>query len=434
MTTQSRKAPLKRVALKPDQRRYWQDTLAALSWIAPGFVHVIYTMLNNTGDDDVALFTEEGIMANHTAATDGWQLIFNPTRFFKYDLMERCFIVLHEVMHEALNHVRLGYAFRRSGKITVGGKTLPYSHDFANWMQDYVINAILVASKMGKYNKDWLLNPAIADENMTWVEAYFKEWKNVKRIEVNINFDGTMYHGQFDAHLDPYEGAGIPPHEAPPRNDQAWEIVMNQAAQIQMAQGKMPAALQRFFDSILKPVVDWTDHIRGQITRIMGSGAYDFRRLDRRLVTRGVGAPGMSGHGAGLVIIGGDTSMSVFASAARVHRWIGEIAGIIEDVQPEEVHVVWCDTVVKRVDVCHDVQDVKKMIFDGVPGGGGTHFMPVFKYVEDNDLRPDVLLYLTDGDGTFPKHEPEFPVIWGDISGAPKKYPFGSVVHIPPDD
>jgi predicted metal-dependent peptidase len=422
---------LKRIKLDPSQRRYWQDTLAALSWIAPGFVHVIYTMLNNTGDDDVALFTEDGIMANHTGATDGWQLIFNPTRFFKYDLMERCFIVLHEVMHEALNHVRMGYHFKQRGVITVGGKSLPYSHDFANMMQDYVINAILVASKLGKFNKDWLLNTGIADENSTWIETYFKQWVNVKVLTVNVNLNGGVYWGQIGVHLDPHQTSGK--EEVPARNDQAWEIVMNQAAEIQRAQGKMPAALQRFFDSILKPKVDWTDHVRGHITRIMGSGAYDFRRLDRRLVTRGVGAPGMSGHGAGLVVIGGDTSMSVFASADRVHRWIGEIAGMIEDVQPEETHVVWCDTVVKRVDICTDVTDVRHMIYRGIPGGGGTIFMPVFKYIEDNDLRPDVLLYLTDGDGTFPKHEPDYPVIWGDISGEAQKYPFGSVVHIPGD-
>jgi len=434
MTTTGQRGPLKRAALDPSQRRLWQDTLAALSWIAPGFVHIIYTMLHNTGDDDVALFTLDHPMDQHTAATDGWQLIFNPKRFFKYDLMERCFIVLHEVMHEALNHVRMGHTFLRQGKITVGSKSLPYNHMFANIMQDYVINAILVASKLGKFNKDWLLNVAVADENTTWIEAYFREFSKMTRVFINIKLENGVYEGQFDIHLDPHQSTGEDPQNIPQRNDGAWEIVLNQAAEIQRAQGKMPAALQRFFDSILNPVVDWTDHVRGHITRIMGSGAYDFRRLDRRMITRGIGSPGMSGHGAGLVIIGGDTSMSVFQSADRVHRWIGEIAGMIEDVQPEETHVVWCDTEVKRVDVCHDVQDVRKMIYDGIPGGGGTDFMPVFKYIEDNDLHPDVLLYLTDGDGRFPKHEPDYPVIWGDISGAPQKYPFGSIVHVPTDD
>jgi len=41
------------------------------------------------------------------------------------------------------------------------------------------------------------------------------------------------------------------------------------------------------------------------------------------------------------------------------------------------------------------------------------------------------MAYLTDGDGTFPDEAPPYPVIWGDISGAPEKYPFGDVVTIP---
>jgi len=427
--------PMQRIPLTAPQQKLWRDTLAALSWIAPGFVHVLYTMLHNTGHDDVALFTEDGIMAKHAAATDGHQLLFNPKKFFEFDLLERCFIVLHEIMHEALNHVRMGYTFRQRGTITVGSKTVPYHHLFANVMQDYVINAILVASKLGKYNKQWLHNPTIASEKDTWIGAYLRHIQNVQTITIACGFiENEGAPGQFDAHLDPHEGSGSEPEEAPPRNDRAWEIVMNQAAEIQRAQGKMPGALQMFFDSILRPKVDWTDHIRGHITRMMGSGAYDFRRLDRRMIVRGIGAPGMSGHGAGLIIIGGDTSMSVFHNRALIARWIGEIAGIIEDVQPEEVHVVWCVSVVKRVDVCTDVNDVRKMVYDGVPGGGGTVFKPVFDYIEQNDLRPDVLLYLTDGDGRYPPHEPEYPVIWGDISGQKKKYPFGIVVDVPVDE
>jgi predicted metal-dependent peptidase len=204
--------------------------------------------------------------------------------------------------------------------------------------------------------------------------------------------------------------------------------------EIQIAQGKMPGALKAFFDEVLRPKVDWTDHIRGLLLRIAGSGAFDWRKLDRRLIVRGIGSPGQTGHGAGLVIVGGDTSMSVFHDPELPKRWVGEVGGMVEDAQPEETHVVWCDTEVKRVDVCTDAADVRKMVYDGIPGGGGTSFLPVFKYIDDNDLRPDVLIYLTDGEGTFPKREPDYPVIWGDISNGKVTYPFGTVVAIPTSD
>jgi predicted metal-dependent peptidase len=237
--------------------------------------------------------------------------------------------------------------------------------------------------------------------------------------------------GRFDFHFDPGASQNVPPSQIPPRAEYEWDMAVKAAYEIQKAHGKMHPALEHFFDAVLRPVVDWTEHIRGLLTRIMGAGAYDWRRLDRRLITRGLGAPALSGHGAGLVIVGGDTSMSVFHDKTLVHRWLSELSGMIEDVQPEETRVLWCDTTVRRVDICSEPQDVVNLAFKGVPGGGGTNFNPVFDYVRENDLQPDVLLYLTDGDGKFPKREPEYPVIWGDISGNPRKYPFGQVVRIP---
>jgi predicted metal-dependent peptidase len=45
-------------------------------------------------------------------------------------------------------------------------------------------------------------------------------------------------------------------------------------------------------------------------------------------------------------------------------------------------------------------------------GGGGTSFVPVFTWVEDTGLRPDLLVYFTDAEGEFPAREPHYPVIW----------------------
>lgn len=43
-------------------------------------------------------------------------------------------------------------------------------------------------------------------------------------------------------------------------------------------------------------------------------------------------------------------------------------------------------------------------------GGGGTDFRPALKTAEE--LRPDCIVYFTDGDGTFPQTEPRVPVLW----------------------
>jgi predicted metal-dependent peptidase len=45
-------------------------------------------------------------------------------------------------------------------------------------------------------------------------------------------------------------------------------------------------------------------------------------------------------------------------------------------------------------------------------GGGGTSFVPVFEWIAERYLRPDLLLYFTDAEGEFPPAAPGYPVIW----------------------
>ena len=48
--------------------------------------------------------------------------------------------------------------------------------------------------------------------------------------------------------------------------------------------------------------------------------------------------------------------------------------------------------------------------------GGGTSFEPPFAWLAESGLQPDVVIYFTDADGTFPAAEPPWPVL--DPSGA----------------
>lgn len=426
------------IALNATQERQWQDTLAALSWIAPGFVHIIYTMMANHRPDMLALFTKH---LSAPAATDGSRLIFNPDMFFKFTLLERVFVVLHETMHEIGNHCRSAYAFKRLKKITVAGKSLPWDDDYSNRMQDYVINAILIASKFGTFNKNWLFDLNVATDTDDWVTVYFRNWKDRQKLcppkpkPGGIIMPGTEGNlpgqGQFDAHLDPMQGSGKAPSEAPERNEAAWKIAVNTGMEVQRAQGKLPAAMEMFFKEMLRPVVQWEDHIKGLMVRIIGQGAYDWRRLDRRLVTRGIGAPSTTGYGAEWVVIGGDSSGSIYADPDLIDRFFGEMTGIVEDVNPRRLSVVWCDAKVQRVDEVEDMSDLKGVYYKGTKGGGGTSFVPVFDWVHEQGMDPDCLLYLTDGDGTFPQQVPTYPVIWGDISKGRQKYKWGDYVSIP---
>jgi len=437
-----------RAKLTPQQQRQWSETLAAINWIAPGYTHLLYTMMIQDDGITVAMFTED-LPPHCCAATDGVQLIFKPSEFFALTLMERVFAVLHEITHCVGDHCGMGYQMKKRGHIVMGNKKLPYDATHSNIVQDLIINDMLIESQFGTFKKGWLHDKSQATYMDDWVEVYFKTYK--KRGKKPPPPPGTeppcedgeggegqgkggtqpgnQPHGGFDQHLDPGESQGKTPEELPPRPVQEWQQAVAGALEVARAHGKAPAAFEKHFGQMLEPKVDWTEHLRALVARKVGSGGWDFRRPDRRLIVRDIVSPGRSGFGAGVVVLGLDTSGSIFGDPTLINRWLAELTGIMQDVRPKRVIVVECDAVVQRVTELMDESDIARI--EVMKGGGGTSFDPVFQYIKDNEIDPDALLYLTDGFGGFPTSAPKYPVIWGNISGPTTPYPFGDVVQVP---
>jgi len=67
-------------------------------------------------------------------------------------------------------------------------------------------------------------------------------------------------------------------------------------------------------------------------------------------------------------------------------------------------------------------------------GGGGTSFEPFFEYVRNSGTPGDttLLIYLTDGYGSFPSFIPEQPVLWVVTPGGlpNSEFPFGEVARL----
>jgi predicted metal-dependent peptidase len=48
-----------------------------------------------------------------------------------------------------------------------------------------------------------------------------------------------------------------------------------------------------------------------------------------------------------------------------------------------------------------------------VTGFGGTDFCPVFRYIDEHsELDASLLIFFTDGYGTYPERPPAYPVMW----------------------
>ena len=406
-------------ALTATQEKLWEKTRCALLWACPAFTHIFYTMLNNANSRHIAYFTKDVPIA----ATDGDNLLLNPDTFFNYDLNERVFIVSHEIMHCVLDHMSSMHRYAGQKKIVYpDGTKLDYDHETANVAMDLVINDMLVESKVGTFNKDWLHDKTKGTSKDSWIDVYKTVYKKKPQ--------GGQ--GQFDQHLKPGTSQGKDAVSATnSRNQAQWATEIAAGAAIAKAQGKLPGALERMLNDTLEPQVEWKEQIQALFARRVGGDTYDWKKPDKRLISRKddpIYAPGRSGFGAGTVVVGVDTSGSI--GEKELDMFFGEMAGILEDVRPRKLVVMWCDAQVHRVDECDEAGDLNTLRAKGAPGGGGTSFIPVFDKIAELELEPDALVYLTDGMGSFPNASPTYPVIWGNIYPS-SKYPFGDVVDVP---
>lgn len=413
------KAVAEPTELTPEQAQKWSDTMSLMAWTAPGFRHLLYKLLNNNDGKYVAVPTR----AVPVAATDGKNIMVNPDTFFAMSLKERVFVIGHEVIHNVYSDVEFLHRCKTSGKVPMSdGSTKPFNMKTMQHAMDYRINALLKESRIGAPPAGVLLDDKIAGPNDSVMDAYKKLYKKEDDDE---GTDG------FDYLLPPGSSTGQDPNNAANgRNPQQWGVEVKQAQMLESmrAQGHLPAGMDRMFKDILDPQVPWTEQIQSLLNRKLGSGGYDWNRADEEHIWRDVFLPARSGFSSGWIVVWGDTSGSI--TPTEMNKYLGELAGIIEDVKPERLTVLWCDAKIQQIDEVEDVIDLHKIKARGVKGGGGTAVEPCFKWIEDNGhyKKPEVFIGFTDGYVSFPSHAPDYHVIWASI--ADTKYPWGDVVRI----
>lgn len=411
--------PIKSEGLTPQQKQMWGDTMSLMAWTCPGFRHIFYKLLSNNDGQYAAVPTRRVPIA----ATDGKNILINPDTFFGYSLKERVFIVVHEVIHNVYDDVGFLHRCRQAGAVPMhDGSTLPLVEDTMQRAMDYRINALISESRIGECPKGGLLDPQIAGPNDSIIDTYKKLYED--------GDDGQD--GQFDVVLQPGASTGQNPQQAQQqRNPQQWaiEVAAAQTLEQMRSQGKLPAGLSRMFNEILNPKIPWTEHIQSIFNRRVGSGSYNWRRPDRRFLMHDVHLPSKSGHAAGWIVVWGDTSGSI--GNHELDKYLGELAGVLEDVRPRRLTILWCDAAIHRIDEVEEVIDLHNIKSDpnGVGGGGGTSVHPVMEWIDENTEQPEVFIGFTDGCVTFPDVAPAYPVIWASVS-KDVQYPFGDVVHV----
>lgn len=405
-----------------------------------------------------------------TMATNGLTIWIDEDFITTLTINEAVFVLCHEIGHAMWQHMSRAKMYSDMG---FDGK--PFVPLLWNVAGDYVINDMLVKSKIGKMPKIGLL-----DEKYEYTELVDDIYRKILEDNQCPSCGGSGEKSEDDG--DGESGAGdeegsggsdggeeesdagdeggdgkggcgdggttpcpdccgsgiggghgdtLDTHvneivEGKPSEAQ-WKRAVASAKDAAKAMGQMPAHLERFVDSLLEAKVPWTDMLQKALTKTVGKDTTNWNRPHRRrLYTQGVVMPTYSGFGAGHIVFCVDTSGSM--SDDELSQALGECDRILADCNPKRVTLIGCDARVETVIELFDGDRLSENI-PRIGGGGGTSFIPPFDWCEENGIVPDTLVYFTDTGGTFPTDAPGFPVIWV-CSQDWVEPPFGEIIHL----
>jgi len=331
-----------------------------------------------------------------TAAMSGTgQMYMNPDWCAPLTVRQLMFLLAHEALHYMLCHaLRLGTRDPKAWNIAA----------------DKVINDTLIDAKVGDFIDGGVtLNGA---RDMATEELY----------DENDDGDGQGPGGIGNDVGSPVDddGNALDDSQIGQLEAQA-KIDAIQSAKAAKAVGKLPGSLERLVEQLVNVTTPWHDILERFMQSKIKDG-YSWNRPNRRFIARNIYIPGTDyTPSMGPLVIAVDTSGSLQASDIDVFN--GHINRILETCNPEVVHVLYCDAHVHGVDE-YTPDDFPVHI--QAKGGGGTSFKPVFEYIDDNNIDPECVVYLTDGYGDQNTFTTTHETVW--LTTGTTSFDWGTVI------
>lgn len=179
-----------------------------------------------------------------------------------------------------------------------------------------------------------------------------------------------------------------------------------------------------------EPKIDWRELLSNYVMNMFKS-VYQMNPPNKRFFHLNMIMPSVQGEHVEFAVAS-DTSGSMVSYLPKVY---GELQHIFNTFDSYDLTLIEADAAVDAVYRYTVGEDFQSNLPKG-SGGGGTSFVPAIRWVEDNMPNCRVMIYSTDGYGTFPDTPPQFDVVWIVPKGclAADKFPFGYVVEFDPDE
>ncbi len=333
-----------------------------------------------------------------TAATDGRTIYFNAQFVAGLAADELDGLVVHEVLHCALLHVP-----RRRTRDPL----------LWNVAADIHVNGLIRKEERLSLPKGAIIDPELEHLSVEEIYAVLLADPNPRALGLPDLQDGGCGQDQRDP-----AGAGIEAY---------WKAAIQRAlaAAALAHQGSLPANLLRAVRGACDPALDW----RTILWRWLVRTPDDFQGFDRRFLWNRVYLEQLEGDSV-IVDVCIDTSGSV--DDRQLESFLGEVRGILRSYPSVKCRLWYADA------ECHGPFTMESHGQLPAPvGGGGTDFRPFFESARRESATAaaesePLLVYITDGCGTFPSAAPGRPVLWIVVpGGAPDTdFPFGEVVRM----
>ena len=375
-----------------------------------------------------------------TAATDGQRIIFSPDFMDELSDNELDFVLMHEILHVALQH-----CFRGEN----------YDRELFNIACDIVVNSNILKEKnmdrsaitLKKFGEAMHLTPSGEEGfNFTAEEVYHKlKDKSKKTAEGRSSYgNGKESHAEksgasFDnihkeKSWDDHSKWGAFQDSDGSLGD-IWVRRVEEASSainiINSARGRgtVPLCISRLLKDLREPKLDWRTLLNNFIhTEICD---YSFAPPDKRYDDTGFYLPDYNENDERVenILFMIDTSASM--SDEDVTEAYSEIKGAIDQFNGRlSGWLGFFDAEIVEPVPFVTTEDFKCI---NPSGGGGTRFDIIFDYAKkcNAEKRPDAIVILTDGFAPFPDESEadDIPVLWV-LNNDKAEAPFGKVARI----
>lgn len=341
---------------------------------------------------------------NHIVSTMGvavdnkYHVLYINSTFWDEFLTEPKFrygVVKHEILHIILKHTL--------------ASSVTYNRHIQNIAMDIVVNQYIQADQLPEESIRLDLFPTLELEpDQTWQYYYHKLLDVKNNPEQNqeaaqiLNEISESSHG-LDRHESWAEMSKLTELDRELASDVLDSILerATEKAKGNNGWGSLPGRIKEYLNTLLapkKPVVSWR-----KVLKIFSNSSSKtklkttLKRPSKRYGT----VPGIKIHKKQKVLVAIDTSGSV--GKDDIELFFSEIFHIWHS--GSEVQVTECDTDV------HNVFTYRGKTPEFVTGRGGTAFEAPIQLANE-EIRPDCLVYFTDGYAPAPKQKSSCPILW----------------------